>query len=473
MKRSIIFASGFFLITLLANADESKMTHGIMRPDRKAIEKWHTDFLSQKKAEIIPKMNLRRGNLSLLEYYNFNSTLRDQGETGICWAWAGTGCLSISAAVQGIAQASSLPNGLSVQFIASNLALLDLNLDAGGDVPDVVKFYERVGYAIPWDNPFGEWQDGNGEQNCPSSWIETNPRFPINSIEGKSIATQTVSQADAIAAIKNVLNQNKPIFLGYYLPTESDWQDFSKWWDSSPESAVINFDKYVGTELDEDSGGHAVVCVGYNDDAPQLENQYWVMLNSWGNANGARPNACFHVSMNLDYGRTLENGDTEIYSYYWSVLDAGFSETMKKRFDSFSFSFNAEKHNGDSFLIQKFAFDDEAPSSISEAVLRLNSYSFLCDENLGTWSSKNGVFKFRSKKGRDTHIELLIDSNSKFWNAKIGKTSISRYVNYYDGLDFEISIKENQESEYETLGSPCSLMFDDLRPKSSGRNKNK
>ena len=38
----------------------------------------------------------------------------------------------------------------------------------------------------------------------------------------------------------------------------------------------------------KDGSGHAVVIVGY--DETDADNPYWIVLNSWGTAEGKRPN---------------------------------------------------------------------------------------------------------------------------------------------------------------------------------------
>ena len=64
-----------------------------------------------------------------------------------------------------------------------------------------------------------------------------------------------------------------------------------------------------------------MLCVGYNDDDPS--NSYWIMVNSWGTAEGGRPNGIFHLDMDMDYGCTFYDGGPK-KSYYWEILDVSF-----------------------------------------------------------------------------------------------------------------------------------------------------
>lgn len=452
-----------------AQAQKDDLPYGVMKPDAKTVKKWNENFLSQPLAKVSPTRKIKQGNFSLLDHLSFNSALRDQGKTGTCWIWAGIGCLSIALNVQ--EPASKPENGLSVQFLASNAGIVGADLDSGGELTQVIDFCSRVGYYIPWTNNNAEWQDGDDKQNCPSSWIFTNPRYPISTISSSAVSTFDVEQAAAITNIKAALNENKPVFLAFYMPTAADWKDFSSYWNNESETAIINLDKYPVAPWN-DGAGHGVVCVGYNDDAPELENQYWIILNSWGNSKDKRANGCFRLSMNLNYSKQLTQETSTFYAYQWSVINVNFSETMNKRFDSVSFNFNNGRPNADTCAVSKFTFSGEAPTAITSAVLRMNKFPFTCDSSTGTWSNKGNIFKFKSNSDTKAKIEITVDGNKKFWSAKVTKSDINRCINYYDALDFNLSTSPD-ESLPTVLGNSCTLMFDDLYPKASGKAKDK
>jgi len=60
--------------------------------------------------------------------------------------------------------------------------------------------------------------------SCSS--IATSPNYGIDSIVAGVIETQDVGQAQATANIKNVLHQNKPVWFGWVLPTQTAWDNF-------------------------------------------------------------------------------------------------------------------------------------------------------------------------------------------------------------------------------------------------------
>ena len=192
----------------------------------------------------------------------------------------------------------------------------------GGWLDDFANFYTDTGMTIPWSNDNAEWQDDG--QTCgqstsvPAGTISTAPNYSIASINDVTIPTQTVTQAAAIANIKNILGQNRAVFFGFFLPTQDAWDDFTGFWSSNGETVVYQIDQFCGIP-DEYEGGHAVLCVGYDDSDP--DNSYWIMLNSWGTAGGNRPNGLFRVDMDMDYGCSNPGGG---YSFFWQTLNVSF-----------------------------------------------------------------------------------------------------------------------------------------------------
>lgn len=79
-----------------------------------------------------------------------------------------------------------------------------------------------------------------------------------------------------------------------------------------------NFDSTCGEPYTSEGGGHAVLCVGYNDE--DLANSYWIMLNSWG-ANAGRTYGFFRVDMDINYNCADANGD---YNLYWQTLSVDY-----------------------------------------------------------------------------------------------------------------------------------------------------
>ena len=255
-------------------------------------------------------------SLSLLSRLPYVPAERDQGNCGDCWQWAGTGVMEIAHDVQ-----NGVHDRLSVQFINSCNTAKSCCL--GGWLRDLAAFYSSMGYAIPWANNNAQFLSSGGDcSSAPCGSIATTPRYSISQISAVSITTWGVGQAQAIANIKSVLNQNKAVWFGFFMGNESDWAQFDSFWNNQPESAVrTNF--FCGQVYDPNNGGggHAVLCVGYNDDNPA--NRYWIMVNSWGTTAG-RPNGIFRVSMDLNY----DCAESPLgYNLYWQTLDVQFAST--------------------------------------------------------------------------------------------------------------------------------------------------
>ena len=252
------------------------------------------------------------GSLSLLSRLPYIPAQRNQGSCGDCWQWAGTGVMEVAHDVQ-----DGVHDRLSVQYLNScEYAAIGKTCCSGGWLSDVATFYSATGYnqAIPWANPGATWQDGDASCDTSCGGVATSPAYPISHIAVVSIATRGVGQVQAIANIKSVLSQNKAVWFAFFMGQGSDWSDFDTFWNSQPESVVwTNF--YCGQAYGSGGAGHAVLCVGYNDDDPN--NSYWIIVNSWGTTAG-RPNGIFRVAMNLDYDCSDSGGGQDLY---WQTLD--------------------------------------------------------------------------------------------------------------------------------------------------------
>ncbi|MFO7600902.1 MAG: C1 family peptidase [Candidatus Desulfacyla sp.] len=311
---------GVMLIIALvpfAEADQTRYTNTIMHPDRETRLEWMTAFEMAPLARIDERLSLNmplRGSLSLLNHLSYIPAERDQGACGNCWAWAGTGIMEISLSVE-----ENVFDRLSVQFISS--CNRGKRCCEGGWTRDVASFYSLQGFAIPWPNTNAYWQDGDGTCDVPCTTIATSPNYSIVSITSEAILTHGVGQAQAIANIKNILNQNRAVFFGFFMGAPEDWNRFYSFWNTQSETALWNFDSSCNKPYTSSGGGHAVLCVGYNDDDPN--NSYWIMVNSWGTT-PERPNGIFRVDMDMDYDCYYTEGFQAFYSLYWQTLDITF-----------------------------------------------------------------------------------------------------------------------------------------------------
>ncbi|MFP4086992.1 MAG: C1 family peptidase, partial [Desulfobacteraceae bacterium] len=127
-----------------------------------------------------------------------------------------------------------------------------------------------------------------------------------------------VGQAQAVSNIKHLLNQNRAVWFGFFMGTQEDWSRFYTFWNTKSETDLWNFDSSCNKPYTSAGGGHAVLCVGYNDNDP--ENSYWIMLNSWG-ITPDRPNGLFRVDMDMNYDCMDLSSE---YNLYWQTLDIEF-----------------------------------------------------------------------------------------------------------------------------------------------------
>jgi hypothetical protein len=200
-------------------------------------------------------------------------------------------------------------------------------------------FYSSKGLLVPWSNTNAGFADayvsyncktGTGQTSVPGSSISTNPNYGITSILDQVVETHNIGQAAAIDKIKNQLNQNKAIWMAFFVANAQDGNAFqTDFWRNLPETAVWNPDPYNGHIWDPNTGwGHAVLVVGYDDTNPN--NRYWVILNSWDTTLTAlnRPNGLFRMKMDINYDGRLPGLNTvrgSDFALYFETLDVQFS----------------------------------------------------------------------------------------------------------------------------------------------------
>lgn len=252
-------------------------------------------------------------SLSLLSLLPYIPAQRNQGACGNCWAWAGTGVMEIAHNVQ-----NGVASRLSVQLL--NSCNPYVGCCAGGWLANVAQFYTYNGHAAPWNNPNGPWTSGNGSCGTACGSIASAPQFPITSASVTTIPTWGLSQGQAIANIKTTLKQNKAVWFGFFMASDADWVNFDNFWSYQTESA--QWSNFNAGESGTTGGGHAVLCVGYDDTDPA--GPTWIMVNSWGTTAG-RPHGLFHVSQNLDYSGTYTYGPQQYYQLYWETLNIQFA----------------------------------------------------------------------------------------------------------------------------------------------------
>jgi len=304
----------------------SHQKYTIMRPTINETNGWIQSYKAAPDAYLSPrgqdKLKSTGGShFTIVGHLNYTPSERDQGTCGNCWAWAGTGILEIALDTQ-----LGIKDRLSVQYFNSNYNYG--NGDdwscCGGWLQDFAKFYNDRKMVVPWSNTDAQWQDGRmtcgTESSVPAKSISSDPHYDLESVQVVTIPTWGIEKEEAIANIKNVLDQEKGVWFGLFLPNQTAWNRFFDFWGYQPECAVWQPDIYTSQYSYSDGGGHAVLCVGYNDTDPK--NRYWIMLNSWGVTKG-RPDGFFMMNMDMNYSCEYSSLGN---AFYWMTLDVNYTK---------------------------------------------------------------------------------------------------------------------------------------------------
>jgi hypothetical protein len=318
---------GFFAPTNLT-ASLPAREYPLMRPTQEDVGLWTGQYNASAKAYLSPEIAAQMAaapvaSVSLLDRLKYTPSERDQGRCGNCWAWAGTGVMEIDYARQ-----KGISDRLSVQYLNSNYngGCGGSGACCGGWLEWLASFYRSKGMMVPWSNANAHYRDGGigcgGCSAVSASYISTSPHYDLSSISTSTVLSHAQAKEAAISNIKNVLGQGKAIWFAYFLPDNNAWNNFFSFWGTQPESAVWQPDNACGRSYNYQSGGgHAVLCVGYNDTNPN--NRYWIMLNSWGTTAG-RPAGLFRMNMDMNYDCAYSGLG---YAFYWMTLDMSYAES--------------------------------------------------------------------------------------------------------------------------------------------------
>ena len=310
-----------------ASAAPAPRSYPIMHPTQREARLWAGQYDNSARAYLSSEIQGKMASapvaaFNLLDQLKYTPAERDQGTCGNCWAWAGTSVMELDYARQ-----KGISDRLSVQYLVSNYngGCGDSGACCGGWLSDLAVFYQDKGIMVPWSNSNAHYRDGKNDcgacSSVPASFISTEPHYELSSISANTIPTHNLSQEEAISNIKNVLLQGKGIWFGYFLPDKSSWDDFFSFWGSQPESFVWQPDGADGRTFDyKNGGGHAVLCVGYDESDPN--NRYWIMLNSWGKTAG-RPAGLFRMSMDMNYNCSYADLGN---AFFWMTLDMSYPE---------------------------------------------------------------------------------------------------------------------------------------------------
>lgn len=294
----------------------------VMHVDGRTLEQWAIEYQDAELAYTDPLLHneiATTDSYSILEYLDYVPSERDQGWCSNCWAWPATAAVAIALYVQ-----EGIFDRLSVQYINSCGESVGVDCCEGGNLDIFCRFYRYTDKAIPWSNTNADWRDKRALCITPCESIATEPNYPISSIWPRTVETHELPEDVAIENIKNQLHQENPVYFSWYLPDMNYREDFQNWWQSYSETSIYDLDWDCGAEyIEEEGGGHAVLCVGYNDDEG-TDNDYWVMLNSWGTPS-QRPNGLFPINMHMNYDCTIMYEGNEYYSFDFQTIDVNFN----------------------------------------------------------------------------------------------------------------------------------------------------
>jgi hypothetical protein len=239
--------------------------------------------------------------------------LRDQGNCGSCWVWVGTALAEVALGSQ-----FGIKDRLSVQYFQSN----DLADPAcqGGSLAEFCAWYDDdgvqppnpcPGVLVPWSNPQGAYADGalgyyQVHSTVPPGGVGMQPQYSGLILRHQTLAVGDpgVTREQAIADIQAALLGGQAV--GFTFATNFTASDgFYAFWDQQPESALWHngYEGAVASYPYAGWGGHMVTLVGWDASDPDPANWYWIALNQWG-ITPARPDQCFRLPMQLDYGAT-------------------------------------------------------------------------------------------------------------------------------------------------------------------------
>ena len=340
IKNIDIIADETAMLDFALNPRQVEGPSPVMKPTPEELQEWIMLYESAPDAEgtvsaapdtLYSRVDEGGDSFTLLPYLKYDPEKRNQGKNcGDCWQWAGTAVMEIQ-----LAHRKGINDSLSVQYINSNIKGPKFEGEpcCGDWLDTLAKFYAASGKAIPWSNDNAAWMDG--ESRCEDSIvspdsISTSPAYSIKSIQTEKIPTHGLGAETARSNIKSVLQQGKAVWFTFFLPDKGEWDNFYDFWNNQPESAVYQFRAPDKSSYGKDGSGHAVVIVGY--DETDADNPYWIVLNSWGTAEGKRPNGLMRVGMDMDYSCQYQNDAApySLYALYFQTLNVTYSDAAQQ-----------------------------------------------------------------------------------------------------------------------------------------------
>jgi hypothetical protein len=298
----------------------------IMQPSAETLEEWAGDYERAPWTRLDAAIEGRLlaassqgagSSFSLRDLIPYAPAERVQGSCNNGWLWAATGVAEIANAVQ-----TGVRDRLSIRSLGTELG--GGNGCAGGDLTRFAEGYARIGYFVSWADDGATRGGDRGDEAAGSSRIvgaRGGAAYRIEAITAETIPTVGVGEARAILNIKNVLNQQRGVYLTFWLGDGAEVDAFHDFWSEQPETAIWRPTTGCHRVLGAGGGAHAVLVVGYDDTAADPGDHYWFVLNSWGTAGGRRPNGLFRMAMQADYDCALDASRGSLPALQFQTLD--------------------------------------------------------------------------------------------------------------------------------------------------------
>ena len=255
--------------------------------------------------------------------YGIMTGIRNQGNCGSCWAFAAVGVFEAL-----IKQTDSGDPNLSEQMLVNCVSGNDCD---GGYVTDALEYMVNNGIALEKHVPY-KAQNGT----CNSAVV---PTYYLNQYWYKYLGYSSLTVQ--INNIKDAIYNYGPVALSMTI-----YSDFYYNYSSGV---------YIYDGVSADEGGHAIVAVGWVDDASVTNGGYWICKNSWGASWGE--NGYFRIG----YGQADIN-------YYLRYASYAGKENSAPEFDYFVGTYNGREGDTISFAI---GVSDDDGDTITFSALNL------------------------------------------------------------------------------------------------------
>ncbi len=278
---------------------------------------------------------LSAGEKDLIPHLILVPDERVQGQVDTCWVWAATAVTEVALDVQ-----KGVRDRLSIEYF-------DATYRGGGGpgwagdrgwITDYAGQLATHPVLVPWTNANASYRDGTREclvqqrTAVEASAIATIPNYTVAQCAARRIPTWRVGTGAAVANVRAELDADRAVFVGFTLPNATARRAFRDFWLNGNDTDVWDPTPWLGADGEGDAFSHAVACVGY--DARDPENRYWVMLNSWGTADGRRPLGTFRMRMDLDYDLPVYRDHPDGPAIAFEALAIAFADSPPRAADA-------------------------------------------------------------------------------------------------------------------------------------------